>query len=45
MSNTLVLSESTLCGQNHILLWTLVTKDDHLQPSTKWSGVPAQQIA
>jgi hypothetical protein len=43
-SNALVLSGSTLCGQNRILPWTLVMKNDHLHPNTKWSGVPAQQI-
>ncbi|CAF4135124.1 unnamed protein product [Rotaria sp. Silwood2] len=44
MSNTLVLSGSILQGQNLILPWTLVMKDDQLPPNTNWSGVPAKQV-
>ncbi|CAF4481402.1 unnamed protein product, partial [Rotaria sp. Silwood2] len=44
MSNTLILPGATLQGQNHILPWTLVMKDDQLPPNTKWSGVPAKQV-
>ncbi len=44
MSSTLVLSGSTLQGQNRLLPLTLVMKDDQLLPNTIWSGVPAQQI-
>ncbi|CAF4706532.1 unnamed protein product [Rotaria sp. Silwood1] len=34
MSNTLVLSGSTLQGHNRILPWTLVMKEDQLSPNT-----------
>ncbi|CAF3917459.1 unnamed protein product [Rotaria sordida] len=44
MSNVLVLSGATLQGQNRILPWTLVIKDDQLPPNTSWSGVPAKQV-
>ncbi|CAF4299139.1 unnamed protein product, partial [Adineta steineri] len=44
MSDAVILSGSTLQGQNRILPITLVMKDDQLLPNTKWSGVPAQQI-
>ncbi|CAF4034843.1 unnamed protein product [Rotaria sordida] len=44
MSNTLVLSGARLQGQNRILPWTLVMKDDQLPPNTNWSGVPAKQV-
>ncbi|CAF1567508.1 unnamed protein product, partial [Rotaria sordida] len=44
MTNTLVLSGSTLQGQNRILPWTLVMKEDQLPPNTSWSGVPAKQV-
>ena len=44
MSSTLVLSGSTLQGQNRLLPLALVMKDDQLPPNTNWSGVPAQQI-
>jgi hypothetical protein len=44
MSSTLVLSGSTLQGQNRLLPLTLVMKNDQLPRNTSWSGVPAQQI-
>ncbi len=43
MSNTLVLSGSSLHGHNRILPLTLVMKNDQLPSSTTWSGVPAQR--
>jgi acetyltransferase-like isoleucine patch superfamily enzyme len=43
MSNTLVLSGSSLHGNNRILPLTLVMKNDQLPSSTTWSGVPAQR--
>ncbi|CAF1461134.1 unnamed protein product [Rotaria sordida] len=44
MSNTLILPGATLQGQNRILPWTLVMKNDQLPPNTNWSGVPAKQV-
>jgi hypothetical protein len=44
MSNTLILSGSILHGENRILPWTLVMKDDQLPSNTSWSRVPAQRI-
>ncbi|CAF3873590.1 unnamed protein product, partial [Adineta steineri] len=44
MSDAVILSGSTLQGQNRILPITLVMKDDQLIPNTNWSGVPAQQV-
>ena len=44
MNSTIVLSGSTLHGQNRILPLTLVMKDDQLPPNTNWSGVPAEQV-
>lgn len=44
MSNSLVLSGSVLQGQNRILPWTLVMKNDQFSSGTNWSGVSAQQI-
>ncbi len=44
MNSTIVLSGSTLHGQNRILPLTLVMKDDQLSFNTNWSGVPAEQV-
>ncbi|UJR22123.1 hypothetical protein I4U23_025187, partial [Adineta vaga] len=43
MSNTLILPGSVLQGQNRILPWTLIMKNDQLQPNTSWSGVPGHR--
>jgi hypothetical protein len=44
MSMSTVFPGSTLNGQNRILPYTLVMKNDQIPPNTNWSGVPAQRI-
>ncbi|CAF1420302.1 unnamed protein product [Adineta ricciae] len=44
MSYSMVLSGAILHGQNRLLPYTLVMKNDELPFNTDWSGVPAQQL-
>ncbi|CAF4112777.1 unnamed protein product, partial [Rotaria magnacalcarata] len=43
MSYSMILPGSRLHGQNHLLPYTLVMKNDQLPFNTHWSGVPAQR--
>ncbi|CAF4131963.1 unnamed protein product, partial [Adineta steineri] len=42
MSNSIVMSGCKLMGNNRLYPFTLVMKNDLLQPNTLWKGLPAQ---
>ncbi|CAF0971108.1 unnamed protein product [Adineta steineri] len=45
MSGSIVMSGCKLMGNNRLYPFTLVMKNDLLQPNTQWKGLPAQSYA